>query len=50
MGTRRVIDQAIGLIMAQNRCSADDAFDILRRASQNRNLKINRLASDMIRL
>ena len=49
MGTRRVIDQAIGLIMAQNRCSADEAFDILRRASQNRNLKINRLASDMIR-
>lgn len=49
MGTRRIIDQAIGLIMAQNRCSADEAFDILRRASQNRNSKINRLASDMIR-
>jgi GAF domain-containing protein len=49
MGTRRVIDQAVGLIMAQNRCSADEAFDILRRASQNRNVKINQLAADMIR-
>ena len=49
MGTRRVIDQAIGLIMGQNRCTAPDAFDILRRASQNRNIKINRLATDLIR-
>jgi GAF domain-containing protein len=48
MATRRLIDQAIGLVMAQNRCSADEAFDILRRASQNRNVKINRLAAQMI--
>jgi GAF domain-containing protein len=49
MGTRRVIDQAIGLVMAQNRCSAAEAFDVLRRASQNRNVKINQLAAAMIR-
>lgn len=49
MATRRVIDQALGLIMAQNRCSADEAFAILRRASQNRNVKISRLAGEMIR-
>jgi GAF domain-containing protein len=49
MGTRRVIDQAIGLVMGQNRCSAAEAFDVLRRASQNRNVKLNQLAADMIR-
>jgi GAF domain-containing protein len=49
MGTRRVIDQAIGIIMAQNRCSAGEAFGVLRRASQNRNVKINQLAAEMIR-
>jgi AmiR/NasT family two-component response regulator len=36
-------------MMAQNRCSPDEAFDILRRASQNRNVKINKLAVEMIR-
>jgi AmiR/NasT family two-component response regulator len=35
--------------MAQNRSSADDAFDVLRRASMNRNIKIQQLAGDMIR-
>lgn len=49
MATRRAIDQALGLIMAQNRCSSDEAFAILRRASQNRNVKINSLAAEMIR-
>jgi GAF domain-containing protein len=49
MASRRVIDQAIGIIMAQNRCSADDAFHILRRASMNRNAKVQQLAVDMIR-
>lgn len=49
MATRRLIDQALGLIMAQNRCSSDEAFAILRRASQNRNVKINYLAAEMIR-
>lgn len=49
MGTRRIIDQAIGIVMAQNRCAADEAFDVLRRASMNRNLKISLLAVEMIR-
>ena len=49
MATRRVIDQALGIIMGQNRCSSDEAFAILRRASQNRNVKINHLAAEMIR-
>jgi hypothetical protein len=36
MASRRVIDQAIGLVMAQNRCDADAAFNILRRAAPRR--------------
>jgi GAF domain-containing protein len=49
MATRRVIDQALGIVMAQNRCSSDEAFRILRRASNNRNLKMQLLAEDLIR-
>lgn len=49
MASRRLIDQAIGIVMAQNRCSADDAFGILRQASQNRNIKVRDLAADIIR-
>jgi GAF domain-containing protein len=48
MATRSVIDQAIGVVMAQNRCSADTAFGILRRASQNRNIKLWHVATDII--
>jgi AmiR/NasT family two-component response regulator len=38
----------MGVIMAQNRCSSDTAFGILRRASQNRNLKLWHVAGDII--
>jgi len=48
MGSRRVIDQAIGIIMAQNRCPADEAFDVLKRASQHRNTKLRRVAADVV--
>jgi AmiR/NasT family two-component response regulator len=48
MATRSIIDQAMGVIMAQNRCSSDTAFGILRRASQNRNLKLWHVAGDII--
>ena len=49
MASRRIIDQALGIIMAQNRCSAEQAFVVLRRASNNRNIKIQLLAEDLIR-
>jgi GAF domain-containing protein len=49
MASRRLIDQAIGIVMAQNRCSSDDAFAILRQASQNRNVKVRDLAATVIR-
>jgi AmiR/NasT family two-component response regulator len=48
LASRAVIDQAIGVMMAQQRCSAAAAFDILRRASQNRNVKVRDLASEIV--
>ena len=44
MDSRSVIDQAIGVVMAQNRCDAQAAFAILTRASQNRNVKLREIA------
>ncbi|MGH4022240.1 MAG: GAF and ANTAR domain-containing protein [Pseudonocardiaceae bacterium] len=46
--SRAVIDQALGIIMGQNRCTADDAFEILRRASNHRNAKLRDVAHDMV--
>ena len=48
MASRAVIEQAKGVIMAQNRCSPDDAFDILRRASMGRNMKLRDLATVIV--
>src|SRR5438067_9504023 len=46
--SRAVIDQASGIIMAQQRCGAGAAFDILRRGSQNRNVKVRELAAEIV--
>lgn len=46
--SRAVIDQALGVIMAQQRCDSQEAFALLRRASQNRNRKLRDVASDVI--
>jgi GAF domain-containing protein len=46
--SRAVIDQALGIIMGQNRCTADEAFDVLRKTSQNRNIKLRDIAADMV--
>ena len=48
LASRAVIDQAIGVIMAQQRCTATDAFAILRTASQNRNLKLRQVAEQLV--
>jgi GAF domain-containing protein len=48
METRTAIDTAVGMIMAQNRCTNEEAFNMLRRASANRNRKIHDLAEDLI--
>jgi GAF domain-containing protein len=46
--SRAVIDQATGILMAQQRCDAAVAFDLLRRASQNRNIKLRDLAAEIV--
>lgn len=46
--SRSTIDQALGVLMAQNRCTRDEAFGILRRASQNRNVKLRDVAAVII--
>lgn len=43
-----VIEQAKGIIMAQCRCSEDQAFDALRRASQRENIKLRELAARVV--
>ena len=48
LASRSTIDQALGVLMAQNRCSRDVAFGILRRASQHRNLKLREVAATVI--
>jgi AmiR/NasT family two-component response regulator len=48
MASRSVIEQAKGIIMAQNRCDAEQAFTVLRRGSQGRNVKLRDLAHDLV--
>ena len=45
---REVIGQAMGILMATERVSADDAMDILRRASNRANRKVSAIAGDIV--
>ena len=46
--SRAAIDQAIGIVMAQSRCDPAEAFAILGRASNNRNMKLRDLAVEIV--
>jgi transcriptional regulator with GAF, ATPase, and Fis domain len=46
--SRAVIDQAIGIVMAESRCDAEQAFATLGRASNNRNAKLRDLAIQIV--
>jgi GAF domain-containing protein len=46
--SRSTIDQAIGILMAQQRCDSRTAFGILRTASQGRNIKLRDIAAQII--
>jgi len=46
--SRAVIDQAIGILMAESRCDAEQAFATLSRASNNRNMKLRDLAAEIV--
>jgi GAF domain-containing protein len=48
LASRATIDQAIGIIMGQNRCDAEHAFGLLRAASQNRNVKLRTVATEIV--
>lgn len=48
LGSRTVIDQALGIIMATRRCTATVAFDLLRRESQNNHRRLRDVAAELI--
>lgn len=48
MQSRAVIEQAKGILMGAQRCSADEAFQILVRASQRENRKLREIAEDLV--
>jgi GAF domain-containing protein len=48
LASRDIIGQAKGILMAQSHVSADEAFDLLRRASQRLNEKLTALAQRII--
>lgn len=48
MASRTTIDLAVGIIMGQNRCSQEKAVEILRAASNHRNVKLRDLAAELV--
>jgi len=43
-----VIEQAKGILMARDRCSPDEAFELLKRISQHRNAKLRDIAQTIV--
>jgi AmiR/NasT family two-component response regulator len=48
MESRATIEQAKGILISQSRVSADEAFEILVRASQRENRKLREIATDIV--
>ncbi|WRH26481.1 ANTAR domain-containing protein [Arthrobacter sp. JZ12] len=48
MESRTEIDVAVGIVMAQNRCSQAEAFEMLQRASSTRNVKLRVVAAEIV--
>lgn len=48
MDSRQVIGQAVGLLMARQHVGEDEAFDMLRRASQRLNVKLRAVAERIV--
>jgi GAF domain-containing protein len=49
MESRTIIDLACGMIMTQNRCSQEQAYQFILRASNSRNLKVRAVAEEIVR-
>jgi GAF domain-containing protein len=48
LSTRGVIDQAVGIIIAHQHVSPEDAFGVLRRISQTRNTRLHEVAQELV--
>lgn len=48
LASRSVIDQAIGSVMQQQHCTAEEAFDLLRRLSQETNVKLRDVCTRLL--
>lgn len=48
LDTMPVVEQAKGILMAQEGCGPEEAFDLLRRASQRANVKVHVLATQIV--
>ncbi|HEX3460335.1 MAG TPA: ANTAR domain-containing protein, partial [Acidimicrobiales bacterium] len=48
LATRELIGQAQGILMERERITSDQAFDILRRASQHLNVRLREVAQDLV--
>jgi GAF domain-containing protein len=48
LDTRTTIGQAVGLLRAQERCRAEEAFRLLTLASQRRNVKLREVAAGIV--
>ena len=48
LSSRSVIDQALGILMGQQHCTADEAFTLLRKRSQSSQHKLRDVAADLI--
>jgi response regulator NasT len=46
--TMPVIEQAKGILIAQTGCTPEEAFDMLRRASQRSNVRVSELAAGIV--
>jgi AmiR/NasT family two-component response regulator len=48
LSSRSVIDQAIGIVMAQQGGGPEEAFTALRTISQRRNIKLRTIATELV--
>lgn len=48
MESRTIIDTAVGIIIAQNRCSQEEAIALIKSASSNRNRKLRDVAAAIV--
>lgn len=48
METRQMIGQAVGILMSSRQVGADEAYEILKKASQNSNIKLREIASRVV--